>query len=42
MLEELTASRSSRRRAWENLQEIRWVLKRYRWHGLTAAGQKDD
>jgi len=26
-LEELTASRSSRRRAWENLQEIRWVLK---------------
>jgi hypothetical protein len=27
MLGELEASRSSRRRAWENLQEIRWVLK---------------
>lgn len=27
MLDELRASRSSRRRAWENLQEIRWVLK---------------
>jgi hypothetical protein len=27
MLEELTASRQSRRRAWENLQEIRWVVK---------------
>jgi hypothetical protein len=26
-LGELEASRSSRRRAWENLQEIRWVLK---------------
>jgi hypothetical protein len=27
MLDELEASRSSRKRAWENLQEIRWVLK---------------
>jgi hypothetical protein len=27
LLDELEASRSSRRRAWENLQEIRWVLK---------------
>jgi len=27
MLDELEASRASRRRAWENLQEIRWVLK---------------
>jgi len=25
--EELAASRESRRRAWENLQEIRWVIK---------------
>ena len=27
LLDELEASRSSRRRAWDNLQEIRWVLK---------------
>jgi hypothetical protein len=27
ILEELTASRPSQRRAWENLQEIRWVVK---------------
>jgi hypothetical protein len=27
MLDELEASRASRRRAWENLQEMRWVLK---------------
>jgi len=27
VLDELEASRSSRRRAWENLQEIRWVIK---------------
>lgn len=27
LLDELKASRASRRRAWENLQEIRWVLK---------------
>jgi hypothetical protein len=26
LLDELEASRASRRRAWENLQEIRWVL----------------
>jgi hypothetical protein len=27
VLDELEASRSSRKRAWENLQEIRWVLQ---------------
>ena len=27
LLDELQASRTSRKRAWENLQEIRWVLK---------------
>jgi hypothetical protein len=27
VLEELEASRSSRKRAWENLQELRWVLQ---------------
>src|ERR1700731_1153157 len=27
VLDELEASRASRRRAWENLQELRWVLK---------------
>ena len=27
VLDELEASRASRKRAWENLQEIRWVLK---------------
>ncbi len=27
MLDEIEASRASRRRAWENLQEIRWVIK---------------
>jgi soluble cytochrome b562 len=27
LLDELTASRRSRKRAWEVLQEIRWVLK---------------
>jgi hypothetical protein len=27
MLDELDASRASRKRAWENLQDIRWVLK---------------
>jgi hypothetical protein len=27
ILDELEASRASRKRAWENLQEIRWVLK---------------
>ena len=26
-LDELEASRSSRKRTWENLQELRWVLK---------------
>jgi hypothetical protein len=26
LLDELEASRASRRRAWENLQEMRWVL----------------
>ena len=27
VLDELEASRATRKRAWENLQEIRWVLK---------------
>jgi len=27
MLDELEASRASRKRAWENLTEIRWVIK---------------
>ncbi len=27
LLDELEASRASRRRAWDNLQEFRWVLK---------------
>jgi hypothetical protein len=27
LLDELEASRASRKRAWKNLQEIRWVLK---------------
>jgi hypothetical protein len=27
LLDEREASRASRKRAWENLQEIRWVLK---------------
>src|SRR6478672_1122862 len=27
MLDELEASRASRKRAWENLQELRWVLQ---------------
>jgi hypothetical protein len=27
LLDELERSRQSRKRAWENLQEIRWVLK---------------
>jgi hypothetical protein len=27
MIDELEASRSSRKRAWENLQELRWVLQ---------------
>jgi len=27
MLDELEASRASRKRAWENLAEIRWVIK---------------
>jgi hypothetical protein len=27
LLDELEASRASRRRAWENLAEIRWVIK---------------
>jgi hypothetical protein len=27
LLDELDASRASRKRAWDNLQELRWVLK---------------
>jgi hypothetical protein len=27
LLDELEASRASRKRAWENLQEIRWIMR---------------
>jgi hypothetical protein len=42
LLDELEASRRSRRRGWENLQEIRWVSKDTGRHGFTGAGQKND
>jgi hypothetical protein len=42
LLDELEASRASRKRAWEILQEIRWVLKEYGRHRNTAAGKEDD
>jgi hypothetical protein len=35
LLDELEASRASRRRAWDNLQEIRWVIK-------DPTGKEDD
>jgi hypothetical protein len=38
LLDELEASRASRRRAWENLQEIRWVFKDAAKDGSIAAG----
>ena len=39
-LDELEASRASRKRAWENLQEIRWVLKDFAGVELPAAARK--
>jgi hypothetical protein len=40
LLDELEASRASRRRAWENLQEIRWVLKDSAGMELPPPGKK--
>lgn len=42
MLDELQASRSSRRRAWENLREIRWVLKDTIDSRGATTGKEDD
>jgi hypothetical protein len=42
VMDELKASRSSRKRAWENLQEIRWVLQDAGWYEATATGKEDD
>jgi hypothetical protein len=36
----LEASRASRRRAWENLQEIRWIVKDTGGNRDVATGQK--
>jgi hypothetical protein len=41
LLDELEASRASRKRAWENLQEIRWVLKDSARIRAAATGQED-
>jgi hypothetical protein len=38
--DELEASRASRRRAWENLQEIRWMLKDSAGMELPPPGKK--
>jgi hypothetical protein len=40
ILDELEKSRASRRRAWENLQEIRWVLKETAGIDLPASEMK--
>ena len=40
LLDELEASRASRKRAWENLQEIRWVLKDVAGVELPPPGRK--
>jgi hypothetical protein len=40
MLDELAASPASRKRAWENLQEIRWVIKDMTGTGLPLAARK--
>src|ERR1700731_4680803 len=40
LLDELDASKASRRRAWENLQEIRWVLKDSAGMDLPPAAKK--
>jgi hypothetical protein len=42
MLDELEASRASRRRAWENLQETRLGAPGFCWYEVAATGQKDD
>jgi hypothetical protein len=42
MLDELEASRASRGRAWENLQELRWVLKDTAGIELPPPAQKND
>jgi hypothetical protein len=41
LLDEREASRASRRRAWENLQEIRWVERHVR-DRVAATGKEDD
>jgi hypothetical protein len=40
LLDQLEASRASRKRAWENLQEIRWVLKDTTGMDLPPPGKK--
>jgi hypothetical protein len=40
LLEELERSRASRKRGWENLQELRWVLKEVAGVELPAAERK--
>ena len=42
VLDELEASRSSRKRAWENLQELRWVLQDSGRDEVAATGEEDD
>jgi hypothetical protein len=44
LLDELEASRASRKRAWENLQEIRWILNLKDATGINLPGacQKND
>jgi hypothetical protein len=42
MLDELQASRASRKRAWENLQEIRLGTKGFRRYGVAATGKEDN
>jgi hypothetical protein len=40
LVDELEASRASRRRAWENLQEIRWIVKDTGGVGLPPPARK--
>ena len=40
LLDVLQASRASRRRAWENLQEMRWVLKDTVWIELPPPARR--
>ncbi len=42
LLDELEASRASRRRAWENLQEIRWAVKDTVGFDMRPPATKDD